>query len=104
MTVREKATGYRGWIWAENRAGQGGWIPESYLERTGADGALALTDYSSRELAVKPGDPVDMIRVVSGWAEVRTDSGETGWIPEKKLRACEASDRSGISDDSGQPP
>ncbi len=35
LTASEKESSWSGWIWCTNRDGKSGWVPESYVERTG---------------------------------------------------------------------
>jgi SH3-like domain-containing protein len=38
-------------------------------------------DYSAKELAVFPGDEVEVEKACHGWLLVRNAQGERGWIP-----------------------
>ncbi len=70
------------WLWCENGAGAG-WVPEGYLEA-----GVAKRRYSSREIAVAPGDYVDELERYGGWVFVRTANGEEGWILERCLESA----------------
>ena len=47
--------------------------------------AIVLRDYSARELAVQPGDEVEIEEVRHGWALVRNAQGDRGWIPKSHI-------------------
>ena len=44
-----------------------------------------LQDYSAKELAVHPGDEVEVEEVRHDWALVRNTQGEIGWIPRSHI-------------------
>jgi len=75
---------YPGWLWCRAADGREGWTP---LELLSGERPLAivLRDYSARELAVQPGDEVEIEEVRHGWALVRNAQGDRGWIPKSNI-------------------
>lgn len=71
---------WEGWIWVTNAAGKGGWMPESFLKKTGEHG-ISQHAYSGRELQVRTGDRLTLLKLVSGWFWATDAQGESGWIP-----------------------
>jgi len=59
-------------------------MPFELLSIQGA-GAAVLQDYSAKELAVHPGDEVEVEEVRHDWALVRNTQGEIGWIPRSHI-------------------
>jgi hypothetical protein len=77
------------WVWGENAAGKGGWIPRPLLRIEGAPSAktgAALEDYDAHELSVAAGERVAVSREACGWAWCEADSGRAGWVPLSHLR------------------
>jgi SH3-like domain-containing protein len=70
--------------WCRAADGRAGWLPFELLSGEGSL-AIVLRDYSARELAVQPGDEVEVEDVRHGWALVRNDQGERGWIPKSHI-------------------
>lgn len=75
---------YQGWLWCRSADGREGWMPVELLSRQESP-AIVLGDYSAKELAVQPGDEVEVEEVRHGWALVRNVTGECGWIPESHI-------------------
>ena len=75
---------YPGWLWCRAADGREGWIPIELLSSRESP-AIVLREYSAKELAVQPGDEVEIEDVRHGWALVRNDHGEIGWIPKSQL-------------------
>ena len=77
------------WVWGENAAGKGGWIPRPLLRIEGARGAktgVALEDYDAHELSVAAGERVSAQREACGWAWCVVDMKRSGWVPLSHLR------------------
>jgi hypothetical protein len=84
LTYKRKPTEWRGWLWCSNHSGGAAWVPETYVEIEGS--ACRMTrDYTSRELAVAPGETVVVEFEESGWVWVTKTDGESGWIPIRCL-------------------
>jgi len=71
---------YPGWKWCTASNGCEGWIPAELLAQEGGE-AIVLQEYSSQELAVEPGDEVEVEDERRGWLRVRNARGQLGWIP-----------------------
>ena len=84
VEVGRAADDYPGWLWCRAADGREGWTP---LELLSGERPLAivLRDYSARELAVQPGDEVEIEEVRHGWALVRNAQGDRGWIPKSHI-------------------
>ena len=74
-----------GWIWCENAAGQGGWVPRRLIGVSGPEGT-ARAAYTARELSVQPKEILTVERILNGWAWARRGNGETGWVPMRNLK------------------
>jgi len=72
------------WVWGENAAGKGGWIPRPLLRIEGSRG-VALEDYDARELSVAAGERVAATRETCGWAWCVVDTNRSGWVPLNDL-------------------
>lgn len=75
---------YPGWVWCRAADGREGWMPIELLSSQGTL-AIALRDYSAKELAVQAGDEVEVEEVCRDWALVKNIQGEIGWIPRSHL-------------------
>jgi variant SH3 domain-containing protein len=73
------------WVWGENAAGKGGWIPRPLLRIEGSSG-VALEDYDARELSVVAGERINALREACGWAWCIADAHRSGWVPLSHLR------------------
>jgi SH3-like domain-containing protein len=72
---------YPEWHWCTAADGREGWVHYRFLsQRTGA--AVALADYSARELNVDPGARGHVQLACGAWLYVMIDDGRIGWIPE----------------------
>ncbi len=74
-----------GWLWCRATDGREGWVPVELLSGQGAR-AVMLEDYSAKELAVSPGDQVEVKKAYHGWLLVRSAQGERGWIPQSHIQ------------------
>lgn len=84
VTLGRRDTEWLGWIWCVNRAGQGGWVPEQYVEIRD-DRCVARQAYTAAELAVKAGESVMIGQRINDWAWCTNANGESGWVPERIL-------------------
>jgi SH3-like domain-containing protein len=75
---------YPGWFWCRAADGREGWVPRELLSQ---DGLLPTVtqDYSAKELAVRPGDDVQIEGIRHDWVLVRNAQGEVGWIPKSHV-------------------
>lgn len=72
------------WLWCRGPDEKEGWVHRSFLSQSGGR-AVAVSDYSAKELTVAAGEQARMIRVLDGWALVELDGSEVGWVPERVL-------------------
>ncbi len=84
LTVHEKVSEWAGWVWCVNDNGKGAWVPEAYVERVG-DRCKVLCDYSSRELNVRKGELLSLIKEESGWVWCENSKRECGWVPGENV-------------------
>ena len=84
LTVEPRLPAYPGWVWCRDSDGTAAWVPEAFLEITSGV-ALVNADYDSTELTVEPGDSVEVLREVAGWAWCRHGDGRHGWLPVASL-------------------
>ena len=77
---------FPGWFWCRVPSGKEGWVHRSFL--AGSTGTTtSVRPYSAKELTVKSGDRGTMLQSLDGWAYIRLDVGEEGWIPESHVRS-----------------
>jgi uncharacterized protein YgiM (DUF1202 family) len=73
---------YPGWIRVTTRDGNQGWAPIQYLQMDAAvKTAIALQDYSARELNTRIGEKVILQHELNGWGWVENENNESGWVP-----------------------
>ena len=84
VTVEPRECEWPGWLWATDREGRSGWVPEAYLNVTDATAEL-LCDYDATELDAEAGDAVEILERQSCWALCRKTDGTVGWRPEDVL-------------------
>ena len=72
------------WRWCRGPDEKEGWVHRSFLSQSSGR-AVAVTDYSAKELTVSAGEQARMIRVLDGWAFVEVDGRGVGWVPERVL-------------------
>ena len=83
---------FPGWKWCTGPDGREGWVPIELLSNPGPE-AIALHDYSARELAVQPGEEVVVEVARHKWLLVRNAHGQRGWIPEAIQNRCRRNPR-----------
>jgi SH3-like domain-containing protein len=75
------------WFWCRTQTGKEGWVHRSFLNGSAGE---AVADYSAHELTVSGGERGLLLQRLDGWACLRLDGGEQGWIPESNLRILSA--------------
>ncbi len=80
LRCERRKTQWAGWLWCAAPDGRTGWVPESWVERTGEAGVMAR-DYDATELTVAPGDVLDGVLTESGWLLADSPTGRRGWVP-----------------------
>ena len=81
VSVGREDDEFPGWKWCRAASGLEGWVPVELLSDASATETAVLCDYSSRELAVQPGEEVTVEDSRHEWLLVRNTRGERGWIP-----------------------
>jgi len=81
VTVGPSDSRWPGWVWAVDREGRRGYVPESILEPLGEGVFAAMEAFDPTVLAVKRGDELDSEREVHGWHWCRNQRDERGWVP-----------------------
>ena len=72
------------WLWCRGPDEKEGWVHRSFLSQSSGR-AVAISDYSAKELTVAVGERGRMIRVLDGWAFVELDGSRVGWVPVQVL-------------------
>jgi uncharacterized protein YgiM (DUF1202 family) len=80
LVTSDKVTEWPGWVWCTAKTGKSGWVPESYIARTGR-AAVATRDYDATELTVTAGDELEVLMEESQWLWCVNSRGENGWVP-----------------------
>lgn len=73
------------WVWAKNRAGKEGWIPDQLVRKVG-DKAYANTAFSALELTCHRGEMLEGFDKVNGWIMCTAAGGLKGWVPARNLQ------------------
>ena len=85
VDIGDRESEWPGWLWCTAADGTQGWVPASWLKRTGATGIL-LRDYDATELTAPKGETVAVLSAEAGWYWCRTDDGRVGWLPAEHLK------------------
>jgi hypothetical protein len=80
LAFERRPSEWPGWIWCIAPDGKTGWVPESWVEIEG-NACRLRSDYSTAELTVNAGEIVEGDIIESGWAWVKNQNGEWGWVP-----------------------
>lgn len=80
VTVGPSDRIWPGWLWAEDRRGRTGYVPEEILEPLGEGRHAALEAYDPTVLPVKRGETLESLRQIHGWHWCRNSRGEEGWV------------------------
>ena len=75
-----------GWVWAEDRDGNDGYVPEDILEPLGEGRYAAMEDYDPTVLTTKRGDRIESLKQIHGWHWCRNEHGSHGWVAGYLLR------------------
>lgn len=88
VEVGRGSTDWPGFLWCTNPQGQGGWVPEAYLDHSKGPGVMRC-DYSSAELSVSPGEQLVLHKLESGWYWASNNEGKSGWVPADNIELAE---------------
>lgn len=66
-----------------------GWVPRRFLD-TSSDPAVVRADYDTTELATTVGEALTLVERDdrSGWAWLRNQAGQEGWVPLRTIAAA----------------
>lgn len=84
LQVGQNDTTWPAFVRCWNHQGNGGWVPESFIEREG-DVGIAQVDYSAVELTAVSGDNLILQQEVGGWYWALNVQGQIGWIPAEHV-------------------
>lgn len=84
----DKDSEWEGWIWCTTADGKSAWVPESYLMIEG-ESARVLEDYDARELSVRIGDLLELIKAEAEWFWCRDKDGILGWVPGEYIEVID---------------
>ena len=84
LTEKTENWGGHVWVWAKDRAGREGWIPDSISERAGAK-TYAKIAFSAQELTCHRGEELHSLDETHGWVLCRNSNGSVGWVPGENL-------------------
>jgi len=82
---------YPGWFWCRMPSGKEGWVHRSFLAAC-AGTTTSVRAYSAKELTVTGGEHGKLIQLLDGWAYIRLDTGDEGWIPQSHISAYDDTD------------
>lgn len=84
-----KDRAWPGWVWARDRDGNDGYVPEEILKSLG-EGRYAVTaEFDPAVLTVRRGDALESLKQISGWHWCRNQAGAEGWVAGYLLRPVE---------------
>lgn len=80
VTVGVADRAWPGWVWAEDRDGNDGYVPEDILEPLGEGRYAAMEDYDPSVLSIKRGDRIESLKQIHGWHWCCNEQGGHGWV------------------------
>lgn len=85
---------FPGWIRVTTHDGNQGWAPVQYLHKDDVGkNAIALQDYSARELNTKIGEQLILLYELNDWGWVENKHKETGWVPLTTIQSIDDIDQ-----------
>jgi hypothetical protein len=75
-----------GWIWAIDRHGHDGYVPEEILAPAEEGLRRVTADFDPTVLTVRRGDRLESLRRIHGWHWCRHEAGREGWVAGYILR------------------
>ena len=87
VTIGRRDDEYPGWIRVQTADGNEGWAPESYINVTGAESAIVVSDYCAREVDTTQGESLEALQELNGWIWCRRQQDDEGWVSAKTVRA-----------------
>lgn len=86
LSVGRADSEYPDWIWVTTDDGNQGWAPKPFIKSTTNGQATALSDYTATELDTEIGEKLELIEQLNGWAWVKNQRQQLGWIPINSIR------------------
>ncbi len=81
LTIQNKDTEFKNWIWVTTEDGNQGWAPIQYLNIIGEKKAVARQNYTATELDTGVGDELILHYELNEWGWVEKKDGSCGWVP-----------------------
>ncbi|MBM3863011.1 MAG: hypothetical protein FJ385_03515 [Verrucomicrobia bacterium] len=75
-----------GWIWATDRDGNHGYIPEDDLQAIDGGRFRVTRAFDPTVLTIRRGDRLESLRQIHGWHWCRNEAGAEGWVAGYLLR------------------
>lgn len=69
-----------GWVWAVDKNGRSGYLPEEILEPLGEGRFSVMTAFDPTVLTIRRGDRLEPLRQIHGWHWCRSETGREGWV------------------------
>lgn len=89
VTVGPADRAWPGWVWAIDKNGRKGYVPEAMLEPLGEGRFALMDDFDPTVLALKRGDELVSLRQIHGWHWCRAKDGSEGWVAGYLLRPAD---------------
>jgi Variant SH3 domain len=80
VTIGAADRAWPGWVWATDRNGNNGYVPEEILEPLGDNRFAACEAYDPTVLTIKRGDQLESLRQIHGWHWCQNSAGQQGWV------------------------
>lgn len=92
LLVGKADSDYPGWVWVKLDGGNQGWAPKQYIKTTD-NCSTALTDYTATELDINMGEELELVEQLNGWAWVKNQYQQCGWVPLNSIAIIECSEK-----------
>jgi hypothetical protein len=79
VTVGPADRAWPGWVWAADKDGRDGYVPEDILEPLGEGRFAAIEVFDPTVLTLRRGDRLESLRQIHGWHWCRNERGDEGW-------------------------
>ena len=84
VTVTDRDSEWKGWLWCLNAKGKGGWLPTDIVQHRDED-SMVTEDFSTAELSVNIDEVVILHQYKNGWFWVTNQDSQSGWVPAECL-------------------
>ena len=84
VEVRKRDAEWPEYVWCVRDDAEG-WVPDVVLSFRDDRTAIAVRDYCTAELSVRPGDEVTVIEHLASWSWCEDARGRRGWLPDRVL-------------------